>query len=593
MLSFKEYIKNNIVITDGAMGTYYSSISGTPTTLSEEASITNPQLVLQIHREYVDSGATLLRTNTFSSNDYFLKDIDLQEQIKKSFYLARQASNNKAYVGGSIGPIPDGEDIDPLVMWKKVVDLFLNENCDIFIFETLSSTDNLEEIILYIKEKNKNAYIITNFVMQVDGTTRKGIDFSTIVKEVKNLKVDSYGINCGIGPFHSKKIIENIQFEDDTVGVMPNAGYPEIVNSRTIYSANPDYFSDVILEIKKLGVKIIGGCCGTTPEYIRKINQKINNTSNIKVNTIEKNNIIKPTVKENIINIETNNFKNKVEKGDFVIAVELGAPTSYNTSKFLDCGKIIKEAGGDIITVADNPLCRPHMDSIIATTKLKREIGIDVMPHICCRDRNVIGIKSSVLGGYSEKIRNLLLVTGDGIPSQDRAEIKSVFNLNSYKLMELVREINREKFSDDPIFYGGALSLNTKNLDNVLSRIDKKIKAGCSYFLTQPIFNYEDIEFLQKIKDTFDIKILGGIMPIVSIKNALFLDNEFPGININKDVIHKFHNKMSREEAEDVGVSIATNYGKEVKKVVDGLYITTPFLRGTMVSKVIRGVIND
>ncbi len=591
MLSFKEYIKNNVVLMDGAMGTYYSTLSYANSTLSEEATITNPDIILKIHKDYVKAGATLLRTNTFSSNDYFLKDFDIESQVKKSIALCREAANNKAYVGGSIGPIPDGEDIDSTSMWKKVVDIFLEEKCDIFIFETLSNTKNLKKVVPYIKSKNKNAYIITNFALQIDGTTRKGIDFATIVEEVKSLGVDSYGINCGIGPFHSKKIIESMKFTNDTVGVIPNAGYPEILNSRTVYSASPDYFSDVSMEIKELGVKILGGCCGTTPEFIKKINEKLN--SDFLVHNDKKIQVIKHDIKEKTVSIETNNFRKKIENGNFVIAVELGAPTSFDTTKFINCGKIVKDAGADIITVADNPLCRPHMDSIVATSKLKREVGIDVMPHLCCRDKNIIGIKSSIIGGYGEKVRNLLLVTGDGIPSQDRVEIKSVFNLNSFKLMELVREINVEKFQDDPIFYGGALSLSSKNLDTTLLRIEKKVKAGCSYFLTQPIFNENDLEYLQKIKSKIDIKILGGVMPLVSRKNAIFLDNEFPGIDISHSIINKFDETMSRNEAEDVGISIAINFGKEAKKIVDGLYITTPFLRGAMVSKIIGGVLGD
>lgn len=592
----REYLKNNILITDGAMGTYYSQVTGNIGTFSEMANITAPEVILNIHREYIQSGAVLIRTNTFSANTKTLQISrkELKDILIKGYEIAKQAVEGRnIFIAADIGPVPEiinnNTEIDKQSMmdeYKFIADTFLEAGAEIFVFETFSSTDYLEQITEYIKEKNKDAFIITQFVIMGDGYTRKGISASRIVEEIKKIKsVDVYGFNCGTGPTHLYNNIKKIDFANDIVSALPNAGFPEIINERTVYSQNEDYFANVLMEIKDLGVRIIGGCCGTTPIHIRKILEKIEKQEGKQYKKVE--------VKVGEIQrkkTEKNIFIEKLKKNEFTIAVELDPPFNTEIEKVLEGARILKDNKVDIITISDSPLGRARVNPAVIASKIKREVGIDTIPHICCRDRNIIALKSDMLAAHIEGIRNILVVTGDPIPSAEKNEIKSVFNLNSIKLMKLIDEMNKEQFAEDPYHVGGALNLNVYNKDAEISRMYKKAEAGAEFFLTQPIFEESVIDYLTKMDKPENVKILGGIMPMVSYKNAQFLNNEIPGIKIPQEYIARFREDMAREEAEEVGIKIAVDIAIKIKKYVNGFYFIAPFNRVNMIVNILKEV---
>lgn len=585
-----DYLQNNILITDGAMGTYYSEVTGDNSMACEFANTSNPEIIKKIHMNYIEAGAKLIRTNTFSANSFYLgvsRD-KVKELIHAGFNIAKDVvSDKEIFIAASIGPINnstvDKNDQDTLEEYKFIVDSFMEVGTDIFLFETFSSVNYLTEISQYIKEKNSNAFVMAHFAVMPDGFTREGISIKTIVEEAKAIKtLDIYGFNCGSGPSHLYKMTKNLNLSGDIISVLPNAGYPEVVNERMVYVNNPEYFAEKMTEVKNLGVKILGGCCGTTPKHIYEMAKRLSeDTGSIFIPSE-----VIPAAKE-AVKKERNVFQEKLQRKEFVIAVELDPPFDTSIGKIMEGAKVCKENGIDLITIADSPMSKVRVDSIAIATKIKREIGIDTMPHICCRDKNVNAIRAGLLAAHIEGIRNVLAVTGDPVSTEERGSIKSVFNLNSFKLMNLISQMNEEVFSEDTVSIGGALNLNVKNKEIEVGRMYKKLENGATFFLTQPIYDDETIEFLKSMKRE-KVKILGGILPIVSYRNAQFLNNELPGVHIPEEYMNRFYKEMSREEGEQVGIEMAVEIAKKIKPYVDGLYFMTPFNRVNMIMKIIE-----
>lgn len=584
-----DYIKEHIIITDGAMGTYYSQMAPKAGAFSEFANLEAPETVLAIHRAYIEAGAVLLRTNTFSVNTVTLGISREQagELVKKGYEIALEAAAGRAvYVAANIGPIPDADRSGSEVLdeYKFIADSFLEAGAGIFILETFSSTEHLQALAHHIKSSSPSAFLLTQFAVMPDGYTRKGIGIERLIQEVRTIReIDAYGFNCGAGPVHLHNALRKIDLKGDLVSVLPNAGYPEIINERTVFTQNPEYFAGKLKDMRELGVRILGGCCGTTPEHIRAAARILgqNKATGAIVRPAEER---KPHATGTVFN----SFRHKLENGKFVVAVELDPPFDANVDKVLQGADLCRNQGVDLITVADSPMARARVDSVMLAAKIKRETGIETMPHICCRDKNLNALKSGLLAGYVEGIRNILAVTGDPIASGDKGEIKSVFNLNSLRLMELISEMNREFFPENGIFTGGALNLNVQNKDVEAARMAKKAEKGAAFFLTQPIFSDEVIEYLSRMERNPSVKLLAGIMPLVSYKNAQFLNNEVPGIRIPDEAIGRFHPDMSRADAEAAGIELAVELAWKLKPHVDGFYFITPFNRVGMVTEIIE-----
>ena len=590
----KDYLKDNILITDGAMGTYYEEKTGGKESFCELGNITDPELIKEIHKEYIEAGAKLITTNTFSANTVTLglNREGVRQVLEAGYKIAKEAVEDKeVYIGASIGPVHESvhkkdKDIDVFDEYKFIVDTLMDLGADIFIFETFGSTDYLEDIGKYIKNKNKDAYIIAQFAVTINGYTRKEISMKRILREVKEIKeIDAYGFNCGLGPAHMYKLMKDLDIYDDTISALPNASYPEIINEKMVYVYNPDYFANIVADIKCLGVSIVGGCCGTTPEHIKSIADRLQ-ICDIKDSEKERMKQVEKIKKEKKIS----NFYDKLQRDEFVIAVELDPPYDNAIEGMMESARVCKENGVDIITIADSPRAIARVDSLMMSTKIKREIEIDVIPHLCCRDKNVNALKSGLLASYIEDVRNVLVITGDPILDIDKMSTKSVFNLNSYKLIQLIDDMNKEIFKDEPINIGGALNLNVRRKEAEIKRMMKKVEAGANVFFTQPIYDESAIDFLAKMKKDKSIKIMGGIMPIVNYRNAQFLNNEVPGIEIPQKYVDRFHPDMSTREAEQVGIELAVEIANNLRPYVDGFYFINPFNRIEMIMKILQRI---
>lgn len=589
-MNIREYLSENILVTDGAMGTYFGDLVGNIESC-EMASINNPEIIKKIHTEYIEAGAKLLRTNTFSANTLSMNISreQLKELIEAGYDIAKEAADGRAFVGCSIGPLHETSfkkkyTPDFLNEYKFIVDSFLNKGADVFVFETFGSLDYIPEITRYIKSRNEDAFILVQFAVMADGHTRRGLSVSKIISEMESLEsVDSFGFNCGSGPAHIYNILKTLDiFKDNIISVLPNAGYPEIINRRMVYVNNPEYFSERITEIVKLGAKIVGGCCGTTPSHIREIIKKLDEDRDLEFKSEEDT---KKPEKSQVK--EGNSFKKKLENKEFVIAVEIDPPFDISIEKSIENARVCKENGVDIVTVADSPRGVARVDSFMTASKIKSDVGIEVMPHICCRDKNMNALKSGVMGAYINGVRNILAITGDPVLDIETVATKSVFNMNSYQLINMIEDLNQEMFSGDEILIGGALNLNVNNKDAQIERMKRKSDKGARIYLTQPIFDDESIEYLSKL-DRGDNKILAGIMPVVSYKNAQFLNNELPGIKIPDKYVQMFKGETDKEKSVEIGINIAEETINKIKPYVDGIYFITPFNRIDIITQLIE-----
>ena len=422
-----------------------------------------------------------------------------------------------------------------------------------------------------------------SFAVYFDGATREGLDGQTLLRRVSALEgVDAAGFNCVSGPRHLLEYIQRLGPVGVPLSVMPNAGYPTVLGRRTVFQGAPDYFGQKLAEIVQAGASIVGGCCGTTPAHLAQAARALAEPPG------------PPPAARAAAVAETppperrNALAEKLDRGRRVIAVELDPPADDDVSGFLEGVRALAAAGADAVTIADCPIGRPRADSCLLACKVKRELGVEPLPHMTCRDRNLNATKALLLGLSMEGVHNVLLVTGDPIPAQDRGEVKSVFNFNSRKLLRYVSGLNDSSLRT-PFQLFAALNINARNFEMQLKIALEKEACGAMGFLTQPVLSPEALENLRRARQVLKGKILGGIYPVVSYKNACFLNNEIAGMRICPEIIERYQGK-DRAEAEELAVRISTRIAGEIADCTDGLYLMTPFKRVGLMTRIMKGL---
>lgn len=620
-MNLKEYFREHQILTDGAMGTYCGELFPADRRSPELLNMSQPERILAIHKEYLQAGARLLRTNSFASNPSTLFGVrpesgagreemlrQLADNIGAAHRLVHQAireeqaiwegqaireeqasrndqADSEIFVAGDIGPVPTRgmEEQELLEEYFAIADAHLAAGAGIIWFETFADFQYILPVAEYLKKKKEDIFIMASFCLNKYGYTSAGIRAQSVLDQAGASQVlDGVGFNCGIGSTHMLQILKKLDFKDLVVSVMPNSGYPGILRERANYRENVDYFCENMKELAALGVNFIGGCCGTSPSYIRRLKEHV---SFGKPRRIYRAGSVSggQTVQK-----ERNEFYQKLHGSKKPVVVELDPPFDGNDEKIIRAALLLKEAGADMLTFADSPMGKMRADSLMTGVKIQRELEIPVMPHVSCRDRNRLGMGAAFLGAHMNGIRNLLLVTGDPMPGGARSGISPVYDFNSITLMEYVRQMNLEYFQEDPIVYGGALNYGRANLDKEIERMKRKIEAGASYFLTQPIYSREDVERIAYVKEHVDTKILCGIMPLVSYRNACYMKNEMSGVHVPEEVVARYHKDMSREEGEAVGVAVALETLERLAEIGDGIYFMVPFNRASMISTIME-----
>lgn len=567
---------------DGAFGTYYAQLTN-KFEPCELANLNDHQTVLKIHKEYIDAGVDAIKTNTFGANSGLGLDSEtVQKIIKAGYNIALDAiQDSKAKVYADIGPIPY-KDKDVSQEYINIADVFLSLGAQNFLFETMPEYNVLKPVLKHIKQKNPNSYIIVSFAASLDGYTKSGLYYKQLLdKAQKDTNIDAIGLNCLCGPAHILPLVQEY-FPNivKPMSVMPNSGYPESIGNRMVYIDNADYFSKKILKLRKLGITILGGCCGTTPLHIQKSRLLLNS---FKGDKPLKTNI--NVVKEEQTPTLKNTFYEKLSNNLFPIAVELKAPIDTKIDYLINGAQELKKVGADLITIADSPLSRARADSFLIGSKIKREANIDVLPHLTCRDKNIISIKAALLGLNIEGVNNVFVITGDPIIATDRSSIKGVFDFNSVGLIKYIDSLNQNVFLNNPFLIGAALNTNALNFDNELKRAQQKIKAGAKFFLTQPIFAQQGVERIKQAKEILNTNILAGIIPPSSYKNAVFLNNEVSGISIPQSLIQAM---KESDNPQEICFEYAMEIIKQLKPVCDGLYIISQSKKTDLISRIVQ-----
>ena len=567
-------MKDKIMFFDGAFGTYYfrQTKDYKP---CELANIYSPDVVVDIHRQYINAGAQAIKTNTFSANSRIFGQEGLRNRIIKSAMenAGQAVADSGVQIFCDIGYINSDSEKTPLE-YMYIANEFLKNGGKNFLFETLAEFRPIEKALQFLKEKCPDCTTVASFAVSQDGYSKKGIYYKTLLSRAENCPyVDIIGLNCQCSPSHMRSLIRNLDKHTKPLLAMPNSSYPSAFNGHMTFDDNSEYFADKMGEIYSAGADIIGGCCGTTPRHIAlavKTVMELNGKKEEKALTS------KPALPKNTH--QTIPFICKSKK---IIAVEIDPPMDNDMSFCIKAGFKLKEAGVDVITVADSPLARARADSIMTAAKIKREVGIETMPHISCRDKNRIALKGALIGAAFENINNVLAVTGDPITQDIFAGKAGVFAFNSYGLISYINELNRQTFTATPFSVGAALNVNVSNFDKELERALKKEQLGAQYFLTQPIFSDSGAQNLIKAAGKLTKPVLAGLMPPASYKNAVFLHNEVSGISIDQSFIDSLKDK-TREEIVELSTDFCLEKAVKVKDYCAGFYLMTPMKRADL-----------
>ena len=577
-----------ITFFDGAFGTYYFEKTRDYKPC-ELANIHSADIVVDIHRQYIAAGAQAVKTNTFSVNSVIFGDENQRKQIIRNAMInAKNATmDTDVAVFCDIGYInSDKEDVSYEYMY--IANDFLKNGGENFLFETLPEFAPITKALQFIKEKLPQSTVAVSFAVSQDGYSKKGIYYKNLLQQAVDCPyVDIVGLNCQCSPSHMRNLIRNLDKMEKPLLAMPNSSYPSAFNGHMTFDDNSEYFGDKMAEIFSCGADIVGGCCGTTPKHIE-----------LAVKTVEKLGGKKEEKQTENTRITARNTHLTIPymcENKKIIAVELDPPMDTDTTFAISAAFKLKEAGVDIITVTDSPLARARADSIMVAAKIKREVGIEVLPHLSCRDKNQISLKGSMIGASFENINNVLAVTGDPVMQDIFSGKAGVFAFNSFGLISFINDLNSQIFRATPFAVGAALNVNVTNFDKELTRAVKKVEKGAKYFLTQPIYNDKAVENFILAAKTLDVPVLAGFMPPASYKNAVFLHHEVSGITMDERFIESLKDK-SREEV----VEISTEYCFELaKKVADwrgGYYLMTPMKRVDLtvrLSEKIRGYLDE
>ena len=585
MMNIRELLQTRPLLFDGAMGTYYKAAPGVE---CEQANLTDPAGVLAVHREYLAAGADAVKTNTFSLPRLAAAHTPGWEQLAQAgWQLAVQAAEETdAAVFADLGPAPDTEAVPAGQVYTAVAKQFAALGARNFLFETLSSDAGLLDAVGAIKAEVPDAFVLVSFAVLSDGYTREGMYCKDLARRMQESGiVDAVGLNCVSAPGAMRTLAKQLG-GTLPLSVMPNAGYPVVTRTQVKYQGRPEYFARELGRLAAEGtVQILGGCCGTTPAHIAALRAELDSLPVVKKTAPAEE---FSTVKEQTVENE-DAFLRKLNAGEKVIAIELDSPRNADLTGYLEGAKKLQAAGADLLTIADCPIAQARMDSSLVACRVHRELGLCTLPHMTCRDRNLNATKALLLGLYAEGVREVLAITGDPIPTAERDEVKNVYQFNSRKLAQYIVSLAGEgREMPGPMTVFGALNLNARNFDVELRRAKEKLENGMSGFLTQPVLSAQAVENLKKSRETLgaDAKILAGIMPVVSQRNAIFMENEINGIHVEDWIIEKFAG-LDRAQGEELGLAISLEMAKAALPYADGLYLMTPFNRVALMERLI------
>jgi homocysteine S-methyltransferase len=563
----------------------------------DELNIRQPDLVRDIHREYVKAGAEIIETNTFGANPFKLANYGLADETERinleAVRLAREAAADRAVVLGAIGPLgvriePFGETavVEAVAAFARQVTGLLEAGVDGFILETFSDVEELRAAAHAVRGLT-DLPIVAQMTVGEDGRTHYGTDPLTFGAQLGDMPVQVIGVNCSVGPHGVLEAVEQLaRVTTLPISAQPNAGLPRAVGDRKIYMASPEYMASYSRRMVEAGARFVGGCCGTTPEHIKAMVGFVQSVSprHTMVTAAPELSKGRPSVPLT----QRSALGAKLAAGQFTTAVEIVPPKGTEPEPmFVQCRQL-KAAGVDVVNVPDGPRAQSRMGALISALLIQREVGMEAVVHYCCRDRNLLGMLSDLLGAAAGGLHNLLIITGDPPKMGPYPEATAVFDIDSIGLTNLVFRLNHGLDpGENPIgaptrwAIGVGVNPGAMDLDRELSRFAWKVDAGAEFAVTQPVFDPRQLEaFLERVEE-HRIPIVAGIWPLISLRNAEFLANEVPGVSVPEEILARMRKAQEggKEAALAEGVAIAREMFARVKGMVQGVQVSAPFGR--------------
>ena len=611
---FLDAIADRVLLCDGGMGTMLYSKGVYLNTCFDELNLTNPDMVKEIHRGYVKSGADIIETNTFGANRVKLRRHGLDDKVaeinRAGAMIAREEAGESVFVAGSIGPL--GVKVEPLgplgataagEMFAEQAAALRDGGADLFILETFSDIYEIELAIRAARRASPELPLVAQMTIDEDGNSLCGTTPEMFTEKLEKLGADIIGINCSVGPAPMLQCVERMaKVTTKPLSVMPNAGMPREVEGRIIYLCSPEYMAEYAKRFILSGVRLVGGCCGTTPSHIKAMRTAIKALQPPKRPAVFVSQPAKAEVMNAVPMRDKSVLGRKLVDRVFVTSVEIVPPRGHDPSSALEIVRSLGRQGVDCVNIPDGPRASARMSPLALASILTcaaHEAETEVLLHYTCRDRNLLGMQSDFLGLQAHKVRNILIITGDPPKLGDYPDATGVFDVDSIGLTGVVSGLNRGvdiggKVIAQPTSFliGVGVNPGAIDLDHELARFERKIDAGAEFAITQPVFNIRIFEkFLGKIAH-FRIPILGGIWPLWSLANAEFMHNEVPGILIPPDIMDRMRRAQNKgpEFARREGVAIAQEVVREIKVMVQGIQISPPLGRYELALEVLETV---
>ncbi|MDP7112309.1 MAG: bifunctional homocysteine S-methyltransferase/methylenetetrahydrofolate reductase [Myxococcota bacterium] len=595
---FLEALEQQVMVFDGAVGTLLYDRGVFINQCFENFNLVDQDLVRSVHRDYLKAGAHVLETNTFGGNRFKLAKHHLDDRLteinRTAAELARDVAGDDAYVAGAIGPL--GIRIEPWgpTALHEARDAFreqavalLEGGVDLFMLETFTDLSEMGQALRAIREAAPDLPVVAQMTVGRDGNSLYGTEPEVFAPRMVEWGANVVGVNCSVGPAAMLYTLEKLAACTDVpLSALPNGGLPKNVDGRLIYLSSPDYFAKFAQRFIEAGARVVGGCCGTTPEHIRAIAGAVRMDQGAPRLTVTREPIRADTLPEPIPLAEKCEFGAKLAAGEFVTSVELTPPRGWRLKRILESARALKEQGFDAVNVPDGPRASSRMGPLAMSVRLQDEVGVESILHYVCRDRNILGMQSDLLGAHTLGIRNLLLVTGDPPVIGDYPKATAVFDVDSIGLTNIVSRLNtgfdighRSIGEPTGFLIGVGANPTAVNMQRELDRFYWKVDAGAEYVITQPMFEVDPLfDFLDKVAQ-YKIPVIVGIWPLQSLRNAEFLSNEVPGVTVPEDTMKRMRRAKTREEQWEVGLDLSREILTLVHERVQGLQISAPFNR--------------
>jgi methionine synthase / methylenetetrahydrofolate reductase (NADH) len=595
--NFLKRLSKSPVLCDGAMGTLLYSKGVFINQCYDELNVSQPELIKGIHHDYLQSGAEIVETNTFGANSFRLGRHSIADRVgeinRAGVRVAREAAKSfDVFVAGSVGPL--GVRIEPLgkvsfeearAAFREQIASLVEAGVDLLMLETFGYVEELHQAVLASRDVNPKIPVVAHVTIDEDGNCLDGSDPEAFTARLEEWKVDVIGINCSVGPVAMLEAIERVRAVTDLpLATQPNAGMPRSVEGRNIYLCSPEYMASYARKFVAAGVSLVGGCCGTTPEHIRAMKSALRAGEARQKTAVSSahHGHATATAPASTPLAERSRLGAKIARGEFVAMVEIVPPKGIDIRKEVEGAKFLKSVGVDAINIPDSPRASARMSNQALSLLMQQEVGIEAILHYTCRDRNVLGIQSDLLGAAATGIRNLICITGDPPKMGNYPDATAVFDVDAIGLVNIVRNLNRGlDLGGNTIGKGTGFVIGVganpglPNLDEEIRRFEYKVEAGAEYCVTQPVFDLNLLENFLKHIEHCRIPIVAGIWPLVSARNAEFMKNELR-VSVPDAILKRMTDAPSPEAAREEGIAIAREMLKAVRDRVQGAQISAP-----------------